>query len=120
MIWLAEQMVLWLGLSFALGLVSAVAMTVRRVTTERWEEVPVEPEAAARVEVSAAKAEAGEADAPADDEAPQSPFPTLEGAEDPAPWQQEEHWSRPARVSAHARGTGPSDEWEEAASNWRT
>ncbi len=119
MMWLAQHMVLWLGLSFVLGLVTSVAATVRRVNFDRWEEVPAEPEAVAPEADETPDEETTEA--PQTESVVQSPFPVLEGADDPAPWEQEEQWSRAARVSQRpAAKREPSDEWEEAASNWRT
>lgn len=120
MMWLAQHMLLWLGVSFGLGLVTAVVATVRRVSVDRWEEVPVGPEVVAPATGEAEAAETSEEPVPGS-AAPESPFPMLEGADDPAPWVQQEQWSRAAKLSDRTTGgRGPSNEWEEAASNWRT
>jgi hypothetical protein len=53
-----------------------------------------------------------------DADQPDSPFPVAAGG--PAPWEEEELWSRPARVAAGGQARRPKDEWAEAAENWRS
>ena len=129
MMWLTQQMTMWLALAFALGFVTSLAVTVRRVTVQRWVEVPPEPVAAPVAAEDADGESTVVAEDPAETAEPPSPFPTLEGASEPAPWEQEELWSRPASRTATASTEGtvrarstkePADEWDEAATNWRT
>jgi hypothetical protein len=128
-IWLAGQLWPLLLLSALLGAACVAVWGQRRVTVEEWAEVPVVP-ARERAPVPAAeKAENTEvtedatptsvtAPVPVDADDPTSPFPVAAG--EPAPWEEEELWSRPARVGAGGQGRRPKDEWTEAAENWRS
>ena len=45
----------------------------------------------------------------------------LEGADALAPWEEEEAWSRPSKLAARSTvRRGARDEWDDAASNWRS
>ena len=109
MIWVAQELMVWLVLAFVLGLAAGVLLSVTRVTVERWVEVPVPPGARDEKAEEETETEVVEAE-PAVEQDPV--FPTLEGE---APWQQEEAWSRPATpVRTATRSSGPVDEWDDA------
>lgn len=126
MIWLAGQLWPLLLLSAVLGALCVAIWGQRRVAVEVWEEVPVPP---AREPEPETEPETEEADAappasvtapvPVDADDPTSPFPVAAAGE-PAPWEEEELWSRPARVGATGQARRPKDEWAEAAENWRS
>ncbi len=120
MIWLALQLWPWLVLAALVGAATTYHFSIAKVRSERFVETPVEvPEQltpAAKVEVDTAPPQSNEAQDASSDVEFESPFPVL-SSDDPAPWQEEELWSKPARVSAEPNRS--RDEWSEAATNWR-
>lgn len=128
MIWLAGQLWPLLVVSAVLGAACVALWGPRRVTVEEWQEVPVTPEPAAADEAD--DEEPGTTPGPAastsvtaplevDADDPTSPFPGAAPGR-PAPWEEEELWSRPARVGASGQVRRPKDEWTEAAESWRS
>ncbi|GAA1925707.1 hypothetical protein GCM10009815_20340 [Nocardioides marmoribigeumensis] len=115
MTWVAQELAPWLVLAFVLGVVAGAALSLTRVSVEKWVEVPLppapEPETAEEDTTPATPVvETGTA--------PEEPvFPTLEDGA----WEQEEAWSRPVRpVRASTQSSAHKDEWDDAAANWRT
>ena len=125
MIWLAQQMWLWLVLSALTGAALTTAMSLKKVTVERWVE---QPGGAGREPRRRWRRRPPRRRGPrtrrrtrrhADGEPFGAPFPEYRGAAmTPSPWEQQERWSKPARVSP-SHGGSPADEWSEAATSWR-
>ncbi len=121
---LAQEMALWIGLAFVVGLISGAVSSLKRVVVERWEEIPV-----ANAPVTETEVEPQPSDPTADEVTEESessvdlvsPFPVLEGSAVPTPWEQEEAWSRPSKVAERSTARrGARDNWDDAASNWRS
>jgi hypothetical protein len=137
-IWLAGQLWPLLLLSAFLGAACVAIWGQRRVTVEEWAEVPVVPAGEPAPVPAAEETESAEntententevtedptppsvtAPVAVDADDPTSPFPVAAGER--APWEEEELWSRPARVGAGGQARRPKDEWTEAAENWRS
>jgi hypothetical protein len=109
-------------LAAACGALTTVALMTTRVTVERWVELPVEPPTPADGPSAAGTGSTDESGRTAAPVAETSPFPGLPGAPDERPWEAEELWSRPARLSEPAGGRRRegADAWSEAAASWRT
>jgi hypothetical protein len=118
--WLIGEVWPWMLLAAACGALTTVALMTTRVTVERWVELLVEPPTPAdAVNAPGSTEDSGPTAAPVADT---SPFPALPGAPDERPWEAEELWSRPARLTEPAGGRRRegADAWSEAAASWRT
>lgn len=121
MIWLIGHLWPFMLLAAVLGAVLTTVFSTRTVTVERWVATPAaapdesEDPAEARLEEPAPSA----AGAGTRTE-PSSPFPVAVSAGEPAPWEQEELWSRPAKLASPSAARGQVDEWDDAAQNWRS
>ena len=122
MIWLAGQIWPFLLLAALLGAGLVLALSTRKVTVERWVFVrEAQPETTSDDEQDEPEQqEKAEKKPAAQEEAPASPFPVAAAVGEPAPWEQEELWSRPAKVVSSGTSRGPKDEWADAAQNWRS
>lgn len=127
MTWLLGMLWPLLLASFALGAATVVLWGLRRESVEVWEDVPLpSPSATSSAGLAGGVTADGSrslpsatAPGPIDTDDPDSPFPVAP-TDGPAPWEQEELWSRPARVSSSGEARQKKDEWATAAENWRS
>ncbi len=126
MIWLAQQLVVFLVLSGVVGFLLTALLLTTKASEERWVEVVAPPPAPAPTRPPARQT--GEPPAPgpavpaassAPDEPAISAFPDWSGS-GPVPWEQDE-WATSAAAEP-VPGPSPQerDEWADAASNWRS